>query len=203
MNGFVTARRSGQRSRFTHHFFDSFHRQLTVFLYLHFDWFLGFYQVSQLVHEFFDIFEIQVDRGETDIGYLVVAPQAIHDELTEFAGLALALLRLDDEGFGFIDDLLEFADGDGPLLAGAQQAVENFLAVELFAAAVFLDHHVRDFVDTLVGGKPLAALQAFAASADGFRLLALAGVDYLIFSKSAKRTFHGAARRKTKISVSE
>jgi hypothetical protein len=66
------------------------------------------------------------------------------------------------------------------------------LAVELFAPAVFLDHHVRDFVDALVGGEALAALQALAAAADRFRLFALARVDYLVIRKTAKRTFHGA-----------
>src|SRR5579862_3419271 len=98
----------------------------------------------------------------------------------------------DDERFGLVHDLLQFTDRHRALLAGAQQAIEHLLAIELFAAPVLLYHHVRDFVDPLVGGEALAALQALAAAPDGLGFLTLARVDYLVIGKTAKRTFHGA-----------
>jgi hypothetical protein len=150
----------------------------------------GFQQVFQLGHEFLDIFEVKVHGCEPYVRDLIVAAQAVHDELANFTGFALALGGLDDEGLGFIDDLLESADGHGALLAGAHQAIEHFLAVKTLAATVFLYHHVRDFVDALVGGKALFALQAFAAAADGIRFLAFARIHDFVIFKPAKGAFH-------------
>ncbi len=150
----------------------------------------GFQQVFEFGHEFLDVFEVEIDGGKPYIGDFVVATQAVHDELANFAGLALALGGLDDKSLGFVDDLLELADGHGALLAGAHQAVEHFLAVKTLAASVFLYHHVRDFVDTLVGGEALFALQAFAAAADGIRFLAFARIHDFVIFKPAKGAFH-------------
>ena len=124
--------------------------------------------------------------------------QAIHNELAQLAGLALALRRIQDEGLGFVDNLLHLADGNWPLLAGAQQSVQHFLAVEFFAASIFLHHHVRNFVDALVGRKALLALQAFPAPADCFALFTLSGIHYFVVYKPTKRAFHGKCALKTK-----
>src|SRR6202022_405496 len=84
------------------------------------------------------------------------------------------------------------ADRYGTFFACAQEAVEHLLAVELLSSPILLVNHVRNFLDALVGGKPLAALQAFATAANRFRLLALARDSNLVIGKTAKRTFHGA-----------
>src|SRR5580658_1082121 len=157
---------------------------------LWFNWLFCLQQIFQFGHEFLDIFEVEIDGGEPYIRDLIVAAQAVHDQLADFAGLTLALSGLDDEGLGFIDDLLEPADGHGSLLAGAHQAVEHFLAVETLTAAVFFHHHVWDFVDALVGGEALFALQAFASAADGIRLLALARIHDFVIFKPAEGAFH-------------
>ena len=73
-----------------------------------------------------------------------------------------------------IGDRLEGGDADRTLLARLQQAGDELLPLEPFAAAVFLHHHVRDLVDPLVAGESLAAAEAFAAPADDFALAALA-----------------------------
>ena len=119
-----------------------------------------------------------------------MAPQAVHDELADFAGLALALGGLDDEGLGFIDDLFKSADWDWTLLAGAHESIKNFLAVKTLAASVFFYHHVRNFVDAFVGGEALFTLQAFAAAADGIRFLAFARIHDFVIFKPAKGAFH-------------
>jgi hypothetical protein len=150
----------------------------------------GFEQIFKFSHEFLDVFEVEIDGGEPDIGDFVVAAQAIHDQLADFAGLALALRGFDNKGFGFIDDLLEPADRYRALFAGAHQSVENFLAVKTLAAPVFFYHHVRNFVDALVGGEALFALQAFAAAADGIRFLAFARIHDFVIFKPAKGAFH-------------
>ena len=64
------------------------------------------------------------------------------------------------------------------------------MAVKTLAASVFLYHHVGDFVDALVGGEALFALQAFAAAADGIRFLAFARIHNFVIFKPAKGAFH-------------
>src|SRR5580700_3192414 len=130
-----------------------------------------FQQILQLRHKLLYVFEIEIYGSEPYISNLVVAAEPVHDQLADFARLTLAFSRFDDEGFGFIDDLLELADRHWALLAGVHQAVENFLAVKTLAAPIFLYHHVGNFVDALIGGEALFAFQAFAAAADGIRFL--------------------------------
>src|SRR5580692_719879 len=103
-----------------------------------------------------------------------MSAKAVHDQLADLAGFALALSRFDDEGLGFIHDLFKSADRHWTLFAGAHESVKNFLAIKPLAASVFFYHHVWDFVDALVGGEAFFALQTFAAAADGICLLALA-----------------------------
>src|SRR5207302_10412018 len=134
-------------------------------------------------------------RREPHIRNFVVASQAVHDQLTQFAGLALALLRFDDERLRLIHDLFQLADGDRSFFTSTQKAVQNFLTVELLAAAVLFDHHVGNFVDPLVGREALAALQALAPAPDRLRLFTLPRVHYLVIRKSAKGTFHGVMFR--------
>ena len=47
----------------------------------------------------------------------------------------------------------------------------QLLPIEPLAGAVLLHHHVRDLVDPLVAGEPLAAFEALAAPADHFAFL--------------------------------
>ena len=94
------------------------------------------------------------------------------------------------EGFGGVDDCFQLACRNGAFFAGAEQAAEDLLAVESLAAAVFLDHHVGDFVDALVGGEAAVAALALAAAADGVGLLAFARVDDAILPETAIGTFH-------------
>jgi hypothetical protein len=149
-----------------------------------------FQEVFEFRHEFLNVFEVEIDGCESDIRDFVVAAEAVHDQFADFAGFALTLGGLDDEGLGFIHDLLELADRHRAFLAGAHQTVENFLAVKTLAAAVFLYNHVWNFIDALVGGEALFALQAFAAAADGIGFLAFARIHDFVIFKPAKGAFH-------------
>ena len=75
-----------------------------------------------------------------------------------------------------------------------KQAVQDLLAVELFTAAVFLDDHVRDLVDALVGGEALVAALALAASADGVGFLAFTGIDDTVLGETAVGALHWMMR---------
>jgi len=162
-----------------------------------------FEQILQLRHKLLHVLKVEIDGGEPYVRDFVVAAQAVHDQLSYFAGLAFALGGLDHKRLRFIDNLLEPADGHGAFLAGAHQSVEHLLAVKTLAAAVFFHHHVRNFVDALVSGEALFALQAFAAAADGIGFLALARIHDLVIFKPAKRAFHALGyARKVKVDCS-
>mgnify|MGYP003344798656 CR=1 FL=1 len=78
--------------------------------------------------------------------------------------------------------------------AGAEEAFEDFLALEFFAAAVAFDDHEGDVIAAFVGGEAALAFEALAAAADDIAFLAFAGVDDFVFSMSAKRTGHVLCR---------
>src|SRR5436190_2632654 len=140
--------------------------------------------------KFSHVFKIAVDRSETDESDGIVLLQALHDLLADFGGRALAVRRVDDEGLHLVHQLLHLAHRDGTLLAGAQQSGEDFLAVKLFAPAVFLDDHVGDLVDAFVGSEAPLTFHALATAANRLALFALARVYYFVIQESAKRALH-------------
>ena len=149
-----------------------------------------FEEVFQFGHEFLDVFEIHVDAGETDVGDFVELLEAMHDHFADFRGGQFPFGGFVDHAFDFIHDGFEFGSGNGALLASFQQPLQNFLALEAFAAAILLDHHVGNFVDALVSGEAAGAFQAFAAAADGVAGAAFAGINYLVVQMRAERTLH-------------
>ena len=85
---------------------------------------------------------------------------------------------------------IQLGVADGALLAGAQHAVQQLLAVKDLAGAILLHDHQRDRLNDLVGGKALFAVQALAAAADLFTVLRRAGVDDLGVNFTAIGAFH-------------
>ena len=150
----------------------------------------GFEQIFQFGHKLLYVLEVEVHGGESYVGDFVVPAEAVHDQFADFAGLALSFGGFDHEGFCLVHDLLEFTDRYRTLFTGAHQSIEDFLAVKTLAASVFLDHHVGDFFDALVGGEALLALEAFAAAADGVGLFTLARIHNFVVFKPAKGAFH-------------
>jgi hypothetical protein len=152
-----------------------------------------FEEVFEFGHEFLDVFEIHVDAGETDVGDFVEFLQAMHDHFADFGGGQFPFGGFVDHAFDFVHDGFELGRGNGTLFAGFQQALQNFLALEAFAAAVFLDDHVGNFVDAFVSGEATRAFQAFAAAANGVAGAALAGVNYLVIEMRAERALQLAS----------
>src|SRR5258708_35329609 len=92
--------------------------------------------------------------------------------------------------FNLIHDGFELGSRDRPLLASLQQPLQNFLPLEAFAPAVFLDHHVGNFIDALVRREPPPALDALAPPANSIAAPAFAGIDHFIVDMRAERTLH-------------
>src|SRR5215831_16395372 len=117
-----------------------------------------------------DILEIPVDGSEANVSDFVDVLQPVHDEFTEFGSGPFPLRRIYDKLLNFIHDLFHTSHGDGPLLASPQYPSQYLLPFKLLQAAVFLDDHVWDLIDTLIGREAFFALQALAAPADGSAL---------------------------------
>src|SRR3984957_20393483 len=147
-------------------------------------------QALQLVHEFLHVLEVQVDRGEPDVSDFIELLQMIHEQAANFGSGAFAVRGFADECLRFVDNCFKLADGHRAFFAGLQQSLEDFLALEFLAASVFLDHHVRNFVNTLVGGEPAIALQAFAAATNQVAGARLARVDHFVVQVRAERALH-------------
>src|SRR5205807_2448725 len=103
---------------------------------------------------------------KTDVRDLIDQLEAVHDQFADLAGGALALRRINHVLLHLIDNLLHFPHGDWTLFAGPQHSSQYFLAFELLSPAVLFHHHVRNLVDSFIGGEALFALQALAAAAN-------------------------------------
>src|SRR5215471_16790046 len=137
------------------------------------------------------VLKIAVDGGKANIGDFVNLLEPLHDEFTDFTGSPLTLRRIHHKLFNIVYDVLHLAHGNRALFARPQQSRKDLLALELLPASIFFHNHVRDFVNALVSGKALLALQTLAPSANRFAFFALARVHHLVIFEPAKRTFHG------------
>jgi hypothetical protein len=61
---------------------------------------------------------------------------------------------------------LQLDDTDWTLLARLEQTIQDLVPVEFFPAAILLDDHVRDFVDSFVTGETTRTVQTLASAAD-------------------------------------
>src|SRR5688572_1023841 len=128
--------------------------------------FSSFFRVQQILelrHELADVAEMSVDRCESHIGDLVELLQLFHDERADLVGADFLLGAFLQGALDAIGDRLERGHTDRPLFTSLQQAGDELLPLEPFAAAIFLHHHVRNFIDPFVARESLAAAEAFAA----------------------------------------
>ncbi len=89
-----------------------------------------------------------------------------------------------------IHQALELDEAYGTLLARLEQTVQDLVPIELLPTSILLDHHVRDFIDSLIACETACTVQTLAPPADRVAVTTLAGVDDAIFQKSAVWAFH-------------
>src|ERR1039457_6687136 len=144
----------------------------------------------QLVEERLFVLKIPIHRRESYVGDLVEFAEILHQEFSYIYSRYLPVRRIADLRFHPIDQFGEPRHAHRTLFARLQQTAQHLLAVELLAPAILLDHHVWDFVNSLVRSVTAAKFHAFAAAADGIAFLALAGINHLIMQMIAKWTLH-------------
>src|SRR5206468_8630250 len=98
--------------------------------------------------------------------------------------------RFGDVRLNVVDDLFELIGWDGPPFASFHKADHQLLPVKLLAASVFLDNHVGDFIDALVGRKAAPAPDALPPAADRVANLRLPRAPNLVFHVPPEWTSH-------------
>src|SRR5882757_2355853 len=151
-----------------------------------------FQQIFQLAHEFLHVLEVHIHRCESHVGDFIQFLQPVHDHFTDFRGSQLAFRGLLHHTLDFVHNRFQLGRGHRTFFASLQESLQNLLPLEALAPPVFLDDHVRNFVDAFVGGEPPAAFQALAPAANGVANAALPRADHLIVNVRAKRTLHWA-----------
>lgn len=95
-------------------------------------------QSLQFLHKHVDVLELTVHGREADVSYLIYRIELLHDQLADLAALDLGQ---GDAAQAFLNlgyDDFQTLYRNGTLLTGADEATEDFVTAELFAAAVFL-----------------------------------------------------------------
>ena len=139
-------------------------------------------QAADLVDEFSDVAKFFVNAGEADVGDLIEVAEALHDALADGAGrdfrFELSLHGVHD----VFDEHGDLFDIDGAFVTGGANGANEFFTVEVLAAAVTFDDDDAVANEDLGGAVAVAALETFAAAADGRALLADSGVDHLVLN---------------------
>src|SRR5437762_4651284 len=130
-------------------------------------------KILQLAEELVHVLELPIHRSEPDVRDLVELAEMIHHPGSDLVGRHFAHLGVVKKRFDLVDDRIELRRSDGPLLASFHESGAELLPIEILPAAVFLDDHVRDFLDRLIGRETAAAGLAFPAAADHFALATL------------------------------
>jgi hypothetical protein len=117
----------------------------------------------------------QLDARKLQIGTGVEVSEAFETEPPDLLGGQLAPGALDLAG-DLLNECVDLRSSHGPLVGRSLQSAAKLLGVEALARAVALDHIDRLGIAALVGGEPLTAIGAAAASAHG-AARALAGLE--------------------------
>src|SRR5262249_42770779 len=143
-------------------------------------------------HEITHVLELAVDRSKPNVGHLVEILEVLHYGFAQCRRGNFAPVPGVDFGLDTADDGIDLLVAHRALVAGAEQAATQFLAIELLARLVLLDYLERRFLDLLDGERAALAGAADAPPPDGEAAAGRARVDDLEVAFVAERTFHGA-----------
>src|SRR5579871_830756 len=158
-------------------------------------WQLLPHQCLEFFKERLLVLEVSVNRGKPHISDLINLPQAVHQKFSYFNSRNFPIRRVGNSCLHPVHQFRQLSHAHRPFFAGLEKAVQYLLPVELLPPAVFLDHHVGNFVDPLVGGKAALAGETLSAAANGIAFAAFPGIYDFILQVTAKRTVHSSASR--------
>src|SRR5690606_3935861 len=147
-------------------------------------------QVTKLLVELIQILKVPVNRGETDVGDVVLRPQLLHDELADEPALDLLGRDLRDPVFDRVHHLLDLGTGDGTLRAGQPDGAQDLLTVVRLGGTVPFQDEKGALLHVLVRGEATITVETFAPAADRPSLAAGARVDDAVLGALAVRTTH-------------
>lgn len=132
------------------------------------------------VDQFFQRFELAVDAGKSHISHLIDASQPLGHGFADGGAGRFAIVLAENLFLYFVDNPPKFAFRHRPFETGAFEAGINLVSIPRQAPAVaFDDGEFLGFLDALVGGKALPAIQAFPPPTNGRSAFAGARIDHL------------------------
>jgi len=140
----------------------------------------------------FGTLEVSEDRSEACGRNRVELHELIHHAFADQSTRHFFLAKLLHPAFDAVYEAAEIIDAHRALLASFLDRDQQFVADELLATLIALDHLRQDFVDALTSGEAAAAFDALTPAAD----LGLVGtetrVDHLVGRVGAVRATHGS-----------
>lgn len=127
------------------------------------DFLFFLHKLLELLEERIYVLELAVDRGESDVRYLVVLLELEHNELTDLLCGYLGLHRVLYLLLDLADDLIGI---DGALLARLHNSAEYLIAVKKLFFAVLLYYELLNGFNSFKRGKPFLTFKAFPSAAD-------------------------------------
>jgi len=155
------------------------------------DFLLFLEKLVNLSHKLAHIFELEIDGGKTQIGYLINPFDFRKKDFPDRYRIQLTLGTFLNALLHPVDDFLQLRETDRPFFACLKKAVEYFVPVESFSPAVLFHNHVRDFIAALIAGKAAAAVEALAAAADRVSVAAFSRIYNTVLQESTKGALHG------------
>src|SRR5690606_23728384 len=136
-------------------------------------------------HKRVQIPEFPVHRCETDVGYFVQFPQALHHPLADLPGGDFRFPLMASLPLHEVDDSLQLLHGNRPFLTRFDEPLEYVAAVERLAASVLLNDDERGLLPALVRGKPPPAGFTLPPPANGGAIVGCPGIEHLAFRSAA------------------
>ncbi len=147
-------------------------------------------EILKFIHKLMNVFELAIDRGETDIGHSVQPVKLLHHLFPDFRALNLPLPFFLKMEFHAVDDLLDDVDADGSLFTRLFQAIKNLEAIEGFPSTILFDDRWKGLFGPLARGKPFMAAEALSSPSNRLLVLALTRIDDFAFRMITERAFH-------------
>lgn len=143
------------------------------------------------MHKFSGVAELFVDTGEAHVSDLIDTGESLHHGIADGTRWDLRIKL----GFEDIDDVFhqhrDLLVVDGAFVAGGFDRAGEFLAIEIFAAAIAFDYGETFANEGFGGAEAVAAFQAFTTTANSVSFPANPGVGHFVLNRGAFRAAHG------------